>query len=132
MRSIVLRPGTGPLLKVFIMAAAYLWLWVSLQSEDYALLIGAVGLFLIIAAVMFVTRKVNWCSSEPHPPGRLLTAGARNHQSIRRLIQLSLNPVYPIGAGNDTFLSSNRHELVPGMNHGQQFPDSNRAAVGPA
>ena len=25
MRSIVLRPGTGPLLKVFIMVAAYLW-----------------------------------------------------------------------------------------------------------
>lgn len=61
-RSALAMPG--------VMAAAYLWLWVSLQSEDYALLIGAVGLFLIIAAVMFVTRKVNWYSNEPHPPAR--------------------------------------------------------------
>ena len=53
-----------------VMAAAYLRLWVSLQSGDYALLIGAVGLFIIIAAVMFVTRKVNWYGSDPPPPAR--------------------------------------------------------------
>ena len=81
----------------------------------------------IIAAVIFVTRKVTWYGSDPpppphgsrHPPGRLLTAGARNHQSIRRLIQLSLTPVSPIGAGKDNSRSSNRHEFPAAVNHGE-------------
>jgi len=47
-----------------VMAAAYLWLWVSLQSEDYALLIGAVGLFVLPGTVMILTRKVAWNGSD--------------------------------------------------------------------
>ena len=43
-----------------VMATAYLWLWVTLRSEDYALLIGAGGLFVMVALVMFLTRKVEW------------------------------------------------------------------------
>ncbi len=47
-----------------ILSAAYLWLWVTLQSEDYALLIGSAGLFLIIALVMVLTRNVDWYGAE--------------------------------------------------------------------
>ncbi len=43
-----------------VLFAAYLWLWVTLQSEDYALLIGALGLFVLVTLVMVLTRKVNW------------------------------------------------------------------------
>ncbi len=43
-----------------VLGGAYVWLWVSLQSEDYALLIGAIGLFILVAAVMLITRKVDW------------------------------------------------------------------------
>ena len=45
-----------------IMAAIYFWLWSTLQSEDYALLIGSAGLFVILTAVMVLTRKVDYWS----------------------------------------------------------------------
>jgi inner membrane protein len=38
----------------------YAYLFVLLQIQDYALLVGAVGLFLVLAAVMFLTRRVDW------------------------------------------------------------------------
>jgi len=51
-----------------VLAAAYFWLWIALQSEDYALLIGSVGLFLIVAFVMILTRKVDWYGVEDPEP----------------------------------------------------------------
>ncbi len=43
-----------------VLTAAYLFLYVLLLSEDYALLIGSLGLFLILAGIMIITRKVDW------------------------------------------------------------------------
>jgi len=31
-----------------------------LQSEDYALLMGSVMIFAVIALVMYLTRKIDW------------------------------------------------------------------------
>lgn len=42
------------------LAALYGYLYVLLQAEDYALLLGSVGLFAILALVMFVTRRIDW------------------------------------------------------------------------
>lgn len=47
--------GVGALL-----GGLYLYLYVLLQLEDYALLLGAVGLFVALATVMWITRRVNW------------------------------------------------------------------------
>lgn len=38
----------------------YGFLYLLLRLEDYALLAGSVGLFLVLALVMFITRKMNW------------------------------------------------------------------------
>jgi inner membrane protein len=38
----------------------YGYLYVLLQLEDYALLLGALGLFLTLSAVMWITRRVDW------------------------------------------------------------------------
>jgi inner membrane protein len=38
----------------------YGFLYVLLQLEDYALLVGSISLFLILASVMYATRRVNW------------------------------------------------------------------------
>lgn len=38
----------------------YAYIFVLLQLEDYALLAGSIGLFVILAAVMTMSRKVNW------------------------------------------------------------------------
>lgn len=44
----------------FALAALYAVLYVLLQSEDYALLIGSVLLFGVLAAIMVMTRRVDW------------------------------------------------------------------------
>jgi len=41
-------------------AALYGYLHVLLRNEDYALLIGSLGLFAILGAVMFATRRIDW------------------------------------------------------------------------
>jgi inner membrane protein len=43
-----------------IVAALYGYLYVVLRDEDYALLIGSLGLFAALAAAMFLTRRVDW------------------------------------------------------------------------
>jgi inner membrane protein involved in colicin E2 resistance len=36
------------------------YLYILLQLEDDALLMGSVGLFAVLAAIMYLTRKINW------------------------------------------------------------------------
>jgi inner membrane protein len=43
-----------------VMGFAYAFLYMVLQSEDYALLWGSLGVFLMVAAVMVLTRKLDW------------------------------------------------------------------------
>lgn len=38
----------------------YTFIFVIIQMEDYALLVGSIGLFLILAAVMYFSRKIDW------------------------------------------------------------------------
>jgi inner membrane protein len=38
----------------------YGYLYVVLTNEDYALLIGSIGLFLSLALVMLITRRIDW------------------------------------------------------------------------
>ena len=42
----------------------YIFLYVVLQLEDIALLIGSVGLFIILGIIMFFSRKINWYRQE--------------------------------------------------------------------
>ena len=42
------------------LVALYSYLYVLLQAEDYALLLGSIGLFVILALVMYVTRRLDW------------------------------------------------------------------------
>jgi inner membrane protein len=43
-----------------IVAAEYLFLYSALVSRDYALLIGSIGLFVVVAATMIATRNIDW------------------------------------------------------------------------
>lgn len=43
-----------------VLALLYGYLYVLLQLEDWALLMGSIGLFLILALVMYTTRRVDW------------------------------------------------------------------------
>jgi inner membrane protein len=42
------------------LAGVYTFLYITLRQQDYALLMGAIALFIVLAVVMFVTRKVDW------------------------------------------------------------------------
>jgi inner membrane protein len=46
-----------------ILTVLYSYLYVLLQIEDYALLIGSLGVFAVLGTVMFVTRKLDWSSA---------------------------------------------------------------------
>lgn len=52
------RPVT--LLVGGILTALYAYLYIVLQLEDYALLMGSVGLFVALSGIMFMTRKIDW------------------------------------------------------------------------
>jgi inner membrane protein len=38
----------------------YSFIYVIIQMEDYALLVGSIGLFLILGAVMYFSRRIDW------------------------------------------------------------------------
>jgi inner membrane protein len=52
------------------LAALYGYLFVLLRLEDWALVLGAVALFAILAGVMFGTRRVDWWALGSAPPRR--------------------------------------------------------------
>ncbi len=50
-----------------ILALLYAYLYILLQLEDYALLMGSVGLFVVLGIIMFLTRKVDWYTIHQEP-----------------------------------------------------------------
>jgi inner membrane protein len=57
---VVLRRLTRAIVVGAGVTLLYAYLYLLLMNEDYALLIGSVGLFAILGAIMFATRRVDW------------------------------------------------------------------------
>lgn len=56
-----------------LMTCLYGFLYVTMQLEDYALLIGSIGLFVVLGVVMYLTRRIDWygiSSSAPVEDGK--------------------------------------------------------------
>ncbi|MCW9038236.1 cell envelope integrity protein CreD [Altibacter sp.] len=49
-----------PLLVCASLASLYGFIYVIIQLESYALLVGSIGLFVILAIIMFASRKIDW------------------------------------------------------------------------
>ena len=47
----------------FVLVVLYVFLYTILQLQDYSLLLGSIGLFLTLAIVMYLSRKVDWYSN---------------------------------------------------------------------
>lgn len=45
------------------LAALYTYLFMLIQLEEYALISGSIGLFVILALIMFYSRKIDWYST---------------------------------------------------------------------
>ena len=47
-----------------VVTISYVLLYAVLNAESYALLIGSIGAFVVVALVMYLTRKLNWYNTE--------------------------------------------------------------------
>jgi len=43
-----------------ILTVLYLFIFSIIQMEDYALLMGSIGLFIVLATIMYLSRKIDW------------------------------------------------------------------------
>jgi len=56
----ILKNMKFPILIGLSLTSLYTFIYVIIQLENYALLVGSIGLFIILSAVMFVSRKIKW------------------------------------------------------------------------
>jgi inner membrane protein len=56
----ILKNKKFPLFIGISLSVLYTFIYVIIQLEDYALLVGSIGLFIILAAVMYFSRKIEW------------------------------------------------------------------------
>ncbi len=50
-----------------LMTTFYVFIFVIIQAEDLSLLIGSIGLFVIIAVVMYFSRNIKWYNDDTRP-----------------------------------------------------------------
>lgn len=55
-----LHTWTNALIQTLILTLSFVFIFVLMQLETYALLVGSIGLFVVLALTMFFTRKINW------------------------------------------------------------------------
>ena len=56
----VLQKKANAILVMLVLIAFYTYLYITLQSEDFAPVTGSIGLFCIMAMLMYLTRNTNW------------------------------------------------------------------------
>lgn len=56
----ILKSGKLTILIIGILTVLYSFIFVIIQLQDYALLIGSIGLFIILGLVMYFSRKIDW------------------------------------------------------------------------
>lgn len=56
----ILKNRKFPMFIGMALTVLYSFIYVIIQMEDYALLVGSIGLFLILGAVMYFSRKIDW------------------------------------------------------------------------
>jgi inner membrane protein len=56
----LLKNKLAALLFAAILSVFYIFIFVIIQLEDFALMIGSIALFIIVALLMYFSRKINW------------------------------------------------------------------------
>lgn len=67
----IFKSKTLTWLMCLILVLLYMFIFSIIQMEDYALLMGSLGLFLVLAIVMFLSRKINWYEIRTEGDGRI-------------------------------------------------------------
>jgi len=60
----ILKNSKLTFLLFFVLATLYGFFYALLQLQDYALLLGSIGLLIILATIMFLTRNVDWYGAQ--------------------------------------------------------------------
>jgi inner membrane protein len=63
----IFQKGRIALLFTAALAGLYAYIFVLIQLQDYALLCGSIGLFFILAIVMYYSRKIDWYGTLRQP-----------------------------------------------------------------
>jgi inner membrane protein len=63
----ILKNWKFPLFIGISLTALYGFIFIIIQQENYALLSGSIGLFIILGIVMFVSRKIDWDFDSAQP-----------------------------------------------------------------
>jgi inner membrane protein len=58
----IFKSNTLTKLMGLILVILYLFIYIIIQLQDYALLMGSIGLFIVLALVMYLSRKIDWYS----------------------------------------------------------------------
>lgn len=56
----ILQSGRSTILLSIVLVLVYSYVFTILQLQDYALLLGSIGLFLTLAIIMYFSRKIQW------------------------------------------------------------------------
>jgi inner membrane protein len=56
----LLKNKNAALLFSFILSVIYAFIFVIIQLEDFALMMGSIALFIIVGLLMYFSRKINW------------------------------------------------------------------------
>lgn len=56
----ILRKGSNMFILTVVLAGLYLYIYILLQMEEFALLVGSVGLFVVLAMSMYLSRNFDW------------------------------------------------------------------------
>ncbi len=63
--SFIFKNKVQSIILALILVTLYTYLYVILQLEDVALLIGSIGLFIILGIIMFLTNRIKWYKEIP-------------------------------------------------------------------
>jgi inner membrane protein len=56
----ILKPKKNAMVITALLIAVYIYLYILLQLQDYALLLGSIFVFLVLSTLMYLTRKIDW------------------------------------------------------------------------
>lgn len=56
----MLRQGNNVMILTLILGGLYTYIYILLQMEEFALLVGSIGLFMVLAISMYLSRNMDW------------------------------------------------------------------------
>jgi len=56
----ILKSKQLAMLLLGILSLTFSFIFIIIQQQDYALLFGSIGIFTILALVMYISRKIDW------------------------------------------------------------------------